>query len=117
MENASDFINQALLITTDLSPHNLLKKLSALEQEMGRQEKGTTSSGYTSRTLDVDILLWGNSIINDAELVIPHPRMHLRNFTLVPLNEIAPDFEHPGLKLTISALLKQSTDKLKVQKI
>lgn len=117
MENTGDFINQALLITTNLTPHNLLKRLNALEQEMGREHKKTGSEEYTSRTLDIDILLWGNSIVNDEELTIPHPRMHLRNFTLVPLNEIAPEFEHPGLELEISKLLEQSTDTLKVQKL
>ncbi|MEI6456513.1 MAG: 2-amino-4-hydroxy-6-hydroxymethyldihydropteridine diphosphokinase [bacterium] len=75
------------------------------------------SEPYSSRTIDLDILFYGNKIIFTERLMIPHPRLHERRFTLEPLNEIAPTFQHPVLKKTISLLLQECTDTHKVVRI
>lgn len=117
MENAGNFTNQALLVSTDLSPMALLNKLKEVEQILGRTDKTNRAGSYESRSLDIDILLWGDLVMENETLTIPHPRMHLRNFTLVPLAELAADFCHPKLDKTISELLLTSVDDLKVSKL
>jgi 2-amino-4-hydroxy-6-hydroxymethyldihydropteridine diphosphokinase len=69
-----------------------------------------SESSYSARTIDLDILFYGNKMIFTDTLMIPHPRLHLRRFTLEPLNEIAPSFQHPVLKKTISRLLRECND-------
>ena len=66
-----------------------------------------------ARTIDIDILFYGNQIIEETNLIVPHPRLHLRNFTLQPLAEITPNFKHPILNKTCAHLLENCTDKLK----
>jgi len=72
---------------------------------------------FGPRTIDLDILFYGNKMIFTEKLMIPHPRLHERRFTLEPLNEIAPSFQHPVLKKTISLLLQQCTDQGKVTRL
>jgi 2-amino-4-hydroxy-6-hydroxymethyldihydropteridine diphosphokinase len=94
------FLNCALALETELMPRQLLKAILAIEQEMGRrrtQHKGP-------RSIDIDILLFGNSVVDIAGLTIPHPAMHERRFVLVPLAEIAPGMRHPVLKKTAREL-------------
>ena len=108
------FINFVVKITTSLNPNKLLKKLLFIENEMGRIRP---TSGYSSRIIDFDILFFENKVLQKSNLVIPHPKYHLRNFVLVPLLEIAPDFVCPKFKITIKELVKQSTDKNTVEKL
>ncbi len=106
-----DFLNRVVKINTQLSPDALLKWVLDAEEKLGRiREK----KKYASRSIDIDILFYENLVLNLKDLVIPHPRLHLRNFTLVPLNDIAPDWQHPVLKKSVSELLYQSKDDLKV---
>jgi 2-amino-4-hydroxy-6-hydroxymethyldihydropteridine diphosphokinase len=116
MTNAAPFLNQAVLITTDLAPLPLLAKLKEIELETGPGAHRNIEGGYQSRKLDIDILMWGQRTITSDELTIPHPRMHKRNFTLAPLAELAPDIIHPVLQKSISDLLAHSVDTLKVEK-
>ena len=74
-------------------------------------------AGYQSRILDVDILFFGSQVINTPKIIIPHPRLHLRRFTLVPMNELAPDLMHPVLNKTIAQLLAECDDNMKVVRI
>ncbi len=94
------FLNCAVKLDTEKMPRQLITAILSLEQEMGRQRK----QGKAPRTIDIDILLFGSSIIQIPSLTIPHPRMHERRFVLEPLAEIAPDTRHPVFKRTIREL-------------
>ncbi len=106
----SQFLNQALQIETTLSPQRLLEKCLAIEKSLGR----TRSEKWGARTIDIDIIYFGNEIIQTAELVIPHPRMAERKFVLIPLTEISVAFIHPLLKKTNQELKNECTDLLEV---
>jgi len=118
------FVNLAIIIETKRSPSELLSAVLDIEKELGRvrpyntkQEKAEYGQSYTSRTLDIDILLYENEIIDTGTLQIPHPKMHLRKFVLLPLFEIAPQEIHSVFKKTIKNLLQECEDKLIVRKI
>lgn len=108
------FLNQALEVECSLSPNDLLKKIHEIEKDHNRIRSG---KGYTSRTLDIDILYYGDQLIVTRDLIIPHKLMHLRRFVLEPLVEIAPDSIHPLYLLSNKDLLQQSTDKMEVTRL
>ena len=83
------FLNAAIEVFTNLQPLELLEKIEAIEREMGRKSK--TSSNYSDRPIDIDILLYEDVTVNTQRLKIPHPRMMERDFVLIPLREIAPE--------------------------
>jgi len=94
------FLNCAVKLETERMPRQLIAGILNLEQEMGRQRKQPKGP----RTIDIDVLLFGISIIEMKGLTVPHPRMHQRRFVLEPLVEIAPDARHPALKHTVRQL-------------
>ena len=108
-----DFYNQALCITTALSPEQLMTELLAIENKMER----VRDIKMGPRTIDLDILLYNDLIINTAQLILPHPRMQERRFVLLPLAEIAAEVIHPVLQKTIAELLANCKDSLDVYKI
>lgn len=109
-----DFLNACVGILTDLSPTDLLTTLLQIERDFGRERN--SGDNYQSRTLDIDIILYGNEIIHTSELDIPHPRMDRRNFVLKPLADIAPQYYHPVLNKDIRNLLQECKDRSKLSK-
>jgi 2-amino-4-hydroxy-6-hydroxymethyldihydropteridine diphosphokinase len=95
------YLNAAVTGTTRLEPHDLLAALMALEQARGRTRTGVRSA----RTLDLDLILYGDLVIDDATLTVPHPRFRERRFVLEPLAAIAPDWVDPVTGLSVRALL------------
>ena len=105
-ESEHRFLNMVVVVETLLPPESLLQKAHAIENVLLRQRTGT---GYTSRTMDIDILFFNNEIINTPTLTIPHPRLHERRFVLLPLHEILPDMVHPVFQKSVGELLKEIT--------
>ena len=104
------FLNQVVEISTSLSPDELMDTLLLIEKELGR-DRSTPHEGYVSRPMDLDILYWGYGLIADGQhVIVPHPRLHLRRFTLLPLCDVAPDYVHPILKKTNRQLLDECQD-------
>lgn len=110
-----EFLNAVIRLETDLKPEELLSGLLAIEEALGRRRgSGVRPEG---RTLDLDILFWGDEIIERPGLHIPHPRLHERRFALAPLCELAPDFLHPVLKQTLRALQERVSDPAWVERL
>mgnify|MGYP003488955432 CR=1 FL=1 len=105
----NNFLNQIISIQTDLRPHDLLKELLSIEITLGRDREHHYET-YVSRPIDLDILYYDDLIIEDSALVLPHPRLHLRRFTLEPLCDIAPKLIHPILRLSNEQLLQHCED-------
>lgn len=103
MEAETWFVNAVVEVKTTLSPQSLLTECQRIEAQLGRK-RIEGEKGYQDRTIDIDILFYNKEIINDENLVIPHKFLHLRAFTLVPLLELIPNFEHPILHKTITQL-------------
>jgi 2-amino-4-hydroxy-6-hydroxymethyldihydropteridine diphosphokinase len=108
------FINQVIIIKSDLSSIDILKKTQQIEIQLGRKQK---NGSYQARTIDIDLLYIDDLIIKTPDLEIPHPRMDQRKFVLLPLSEVAPDKIHPINGLTSSQLLSKCKDNLVVRRL
>lgn len=108
----NDFFNQAIILTTKFQANELMEQLLQVEQSMGRIRE----QKWAERSIDIDIILIDNKIINSDNLNVPHPYMHQRRFVLEPCNEIAKEWTHPIFMKTISDLLLECQDTLRVQK-
>ena len=106
-ESTASYFNQVLLLYTAIEPEVLMQGLLAVEQELGRER---LAEGYADRLIDIDILSIDAMVQQTALLELPHPRMHLRRFTLLPLQEVHPDWIHPSLGLSVTALLEVCPD-------
>lgn len=106
----NDFLNQVIILETIHTPYELLTKTIEIEVELGRLRNIVNGP----RTIDIDILFYNDLEVITNDLIIPHPRLHLRKFTLIPLNEIIPDYTHPTLNKTIAQLLTECGDDLNV---
>ena len=102
-DSENSFLNAACRVSTRLQPLEVLESTQLIEKELGRKSKSVNET-YSDRTIDIDLLLFDNEIIEYPHLVIPHPHLHERDFVLTPLVEIAPDVYHPIFKVTISEL-------------
>ena len=110
--NQPDFLNQAMVCNTSLTPHQILTQINFIEETFGRDR----TEKWGARTMDIDILFYADQIINDSLLTIPHPLLQDRKFVLTPLNEIATAYKHPILNKNIAELYQECTDVSKVWK-
>jgi 2-amino-4-hydroxy-6-hydroxymethyldihydropteridine diphosphokinase len=111
------FINGALEVETSLKPRELLEFLKALEVELGRRPPETPEERWGPRVIDMDIVFYGDQVIEEEGLTIPHPHAHERGFVMVPLGEIAPDLIHPVLKKKVSELAGGLKDRGEVKRL
>ena len=94
-----------------LKPEQLLEQLLGVEQLMGRMRDSIKGP----RTIDLDLLLYGDHLVNNQRLTLPHPQLNRRRFVLVPLAELCPNLEHPVIHRTITELLRETTDRSEVK--
>ena len=104
---SDDFLNLCIIIKSELIPAELIIKLKNLEEKIGRERN---NEKIEAREIDIDILFYSDEIVNQKDLIIPHQRLHLRNFVLYPLNDIAADFIHPILLKSVNELLDECED-------
>ena len=105
-ESKNGFLNCTVAYETELTPLELLDTTEGIERELGRTTK-STGGKYHDRIIDIDILLYGNETVATERLTIPHPLMHLRDFVLEPLAQIAPDVLHPIIAKSIRELARE----------
>jgi 2-amino-4-hydroxy-6-hydroxymethyldihydropteridine diphosphokinase len=111
--DAPDYLNQVILLQTDMPAQEILKKILNIELILGRKRE----EKWGSRTIDIDILFYGDNIINEDGLHVPHPELHKRRFTLEPLSDLAPDLIHPNYNKSILQLKNELQDSLIVKKL
>ncbi|WP_373496144.1 2-amino-4-hydroxy-6-hydroxymethyldihydropteridine diphosphokinase [Aquiflexum sp.] len=109
-KSVGNYLNQILIFETTQSPENLLTTIQAIEDKMGRNR----DLKWGDRTMDIDILYFGNKIIRTSSLIIPHPYIEERRFVLEPLKEVIPEFLHPLLAKSQQELLELCSDPCKV---
>ncbi len=105
-----NFLNQVLEVQTEQPPEQVLQTINHIEQELGRVRQ----EHWGARVIDIDILFYDQLVLQTQRLTIPHPQLHLRRFTLLPLAEIAPELMHPVLGKNIDQLLEDCPDELEV---
>ncbi len=107
------FLNQVVQIETSLNPSFLLQTILGIEHKLGRERLGK----YDARTIDIDILYYGQEVVKTDSLTIPHPKISERRFVLTPMAEIAPDLIDPSIGRSIKLLLDQCKDTLEVKRL
>ena len=113
IENSACFLNMVAEIRAEsITPSQMMARMLRIEYLLGRKDK----SLKRPRTIDLDLLFYGKEKVDSEFLTVPHPRVHLRNFVLVPLTEIAPNFVHPVMHRDIKTLLEHSTDTSSVRR-
>lgn len=108
------FLNRVLQVQTEMDVFQVLYQLLEIEKQLGRI-RNLGSKSYSSRTIDLDILFFNQEIIHSPELEVPHPKIHLRKFTLLPLCDLVPEWIHPESLLTVKQLLENCKDETLVK--
>lgn len=101
------FLNQAILVETNSTPQEILPVIQSIEKEIGRERK----EKWGARLIDIDMLLADSEVIATPELTLPHPYLHMRRFSLIPLRDVWADWVHPVLHQTIGEMLENCPDK------
>ncbi len=113
IDNAPNFLNMVAEVrTVSITASQMMARMLRIEYILGRRDKNLNRP----RTIDLDLLFFGDQKVDTPFLVLPHPRLHLRNFVLIPMSEIAPHFIHPRSKRSIETLLAESTDRSHVSR-
>ncbi len=107
-----NFLNQVVIIKTHLTAQEVIKKIFVIEKQLGRERLIKMGP----RLIDIDILFYDDKIIENKNLIVPHPRIQDRKFVLEPLNEIIPNYIHPIINKSVQLLLQECTDTLNVKK-
>ena len=107
--SANKFINMAIEVNTELPPIEVSKRVHKIEDDLGRT-RSNNATGYEDRVIDIDILMIDNIISEESDLTLPHPKMHMREFVIYPLCEIAPDIIHPVLGRSIEDIKTKMTN-------
>ena len=108
-----EFANQAILVSTGLAADEVLMKTQAIERELGRdreaesEEKLLTGERYASRVVDIDIIFYDDIVVESEKLTLPHPLMHEREFVLRPMLEVAAEWRHPIIGLTVEEMIER----------
>ena len=112
--DGADFLNACIEVRTRFSAEETLRKLLQIEESLGRVRG---KNGYQDRNIDLDIIFFGNELLNSDKLIVPHPKMSQRKFVLFPMADIAPTLIHPLKNATVSELLEQTEDRSEIEKI
>ena len=112
-ENQAKFLNQAISANTNLSAEEVLIHIKMIEEKLGRRK----SNRWFPRCIDIDIIFYGEEVIELPHLIIPHKHFHQRKFALLPFEELIPNFVHPKLNKTIGQLVIECNDELQVEKL
>lgn len=110
-----NFVNAVIRIDTATDPITIIKELLDIEKELGR--KRTQTPHYESRVLDLDIIAVDNQVIKTDDLCVPHPKMHLRAFVLIPFSEIEPNWRHPLINKRLDELIRLLKNEQKVNRL
>ncbi len=116
-EDPLSFFNQVLVFKTHLPPLQILQTCLAIEKKMGRTRSAKPQTPYEGRLIDIDLLLYGDEVLEEPELTLPHPRMTQRRFTMIPLAQVAPETLHPVLKSSMKTLLQNCPDHSAVNRL
>lgn len=106
-DSEAEYLNMGIAIDTDVAPTRLFRALQSIEQLISSVPHRDANGNYADREIDIDIIAIDETVLDSENLILPHPRMHLRDFVLVPMHHLAPEWRHPLLHATPGELLER----------